>query len=151
LPFNQSFPEIERVNLLLKWLDYPITRRASFYTIYFDTVDTAGHLKGVENYIETGAAMKKVDDIIKTLLNELEKRQHLFDPQILIVSDHGMSNVSKSKVIVLNKLINEKCLLNYQLSYSITSIWPLDGDCHNMLINNLTGIEHLKVYEKRKK
>jgi len=93
--------------------------------------------------------MKKVDDNIKLLLNELEKRQHLFDAHIFIVSDHGMSNVNKSKVIILKNYINEDCLLTSQPSYSVYGLWPRTENCHNMLVANLTGIEHLHVYEKK--
>jgi hypothetical protein len=53
--FDQSLPGFARVDILLSWLDLPAAERPSFYTLYFDLVDTAGHRYGPDA-LETNAA-----------------------------------------------------------------------------------------------
>lgn len=44
LPFDGKLSPDQRVDQLLRWIDLPAPQRASFFTLYFEQVDHAGHM-----------------------------------------------------------------------------------------------------------
>ena len=96
--FNQEVSERQRVDAVIDWLRRPAVTRPKFVTLYFDTVDTAGHRHGPDAS-ETNAAIGNVDALIGRLLSELDG---LGQPaNLVITSDHGMAQTSASRVIRL--------------------------------------------------
>ncbi|CAN5336078.1 ectonucleotide pyrophosphatase/phosphodiesterase [soil metagenome] len=102
-PFDQAVSGDARVDQLLAWMDE--TPRPDFATLYFDTVDTAGHHAGPDAP-ETIAATTGVDSSIARLIEGLKARG-LYDRTVLvIVSDHGMAATSPDRVMYLDDLID---------------------------------------------
>ena len=99
--FNQEVSERQRVDAVIDWLRRPAATRPKFVTLYFDTVDTAGHRHGPDA-VETNAAIANADMLIGRLLDELEG---LGQPaNLIITSDHGMAQTSASRVIRLQDI-----------------------------------------------
>jgi predicted AlkP superfamily pyrophosphatase or phosphodiesterase len=97
--FAQAMPESNRVAAIVDWLRRPAATRPAFLTLYFDTVDTAGHRFGPDS-AEVRAAMRGVDARIGELMQELAA---LGQPVNLIVgADHGMAPIDASRTIDLN-------------------------------------------------
>ena len=46
LRYDQAVSNVQRVNTVLDWMRRPAAIRPAFVTLYFDTVDTAGHRFG---------------------------------------------------------------------------------------------------------
>jgi predicted AlkP superfamily pyrophosphatase or phosphodiesterase len=88
--FDQSLPGFARVDILLSWLDLPAAERPSFYTLYFDLVDTAGHRYGPDA-LETNAAAAEVDAAIARLIEGLNARGYAGRVNFVIAADHGMA------------------------------------------------------------
>lgn len=103
--FDKKLTPFERVDGLLAWLDLPPEQRPRFLTLYFDHVDTAGHNFG-PLAPETGAAVKEADEAIARLLAGLEKRGLRDRANLVIVSDHGMSETSADRVIFVEDLMD---------------------------------------------
>ena len=103
-PFDQKLPDFARVDILLSWLDAPDGERPAFATLYFDIVDTAGHLYGPDSP-KTVSASAQVDASIARLLDGLEARGLRDTTNIIIVSDHGMAPVSDDQIFELDSLI----------------------------------------------
>jgi predicted AlkP superfamily pyrophosphatase or phosphodiesterase len=105
LPYDKSLPGDARVDRLLAWLDRPEGERPVLSTLYFDIVDTAGHLHGPDAS-ETEAAVASVDASIGRLIDGLKARG-LYDGAVLIVvSDHGMAATSPDRTVYLDDLID---------------------------------------------
>lgn len=98
--FNGKLPAAERVDTLLSWLDQP-GQQFGFLTLYFDDVDHAGHKFGPAAP-ETAQAVALVDQAIGRLLDGLASRH--VEANVVIVSDHGMTPVSRQRVIRMDKL-----------------------------------------------
>lgn len=105
IPFDQRLPDFARVDILLSWLDMPEETRPEFLTLYFDIVDTAGHMYGPESP-KTVSATAQVDAAIARLLDGLEARGMLETTNIVIVADHGMAEVSDDQVISLEEKVS---------------------------------------------
>jgi predicted AlkP superfamily pyrophosphatase or phosphodiesterase len=96
--FNQALTGEQRVNGLLDWLRRPAAIRPRFLTLYFDTVDSAGHSYGPMDARTTQAAAD-VDKRIGELVAGLET---LGQPaNLVIVADHGMAATSSDRVVLL--------------------------------------------------
>ena len=102
--FSMQVSNTQRVNAVLDWMRRPADIRPEFATLYFDTVDTAGHDGGPDSE-EVNAALRDVDAHIAMLLDGL---QTLGQPaNLVIVSDHGMAATSSDRVIALDDLLDE--------------------------------------------
>ncbi len=80
----------QRVDTLLGWLSDPPATRPRFATLYFDLVDTAGHLHGPDSP-DVNRAIAATDASIGRLVAGL-KAQGL-KPNLIIVADHGMAAI----------------------------------------------------------
>ncbi|MBC2777446.1 alkaline phosphatase family protein [Parasphingopyxis marina] len=101
--YDQHVSNVQRVNAVLDWLRRPETLRPRFVTLYFDTVDTAGHMNGTAGP-EIDAAITEIDARIGELVDGLAAIGRAAN--ILIVSDHGMRQVDAARVIQLDELID---------------------------------------------
>ena len=105
LPFDKSLTSARRVDGLLAWLDLPPAQRPRFCTLYFDIVDTCGHLYGPDAP-ETAAAVAEVDEAVGRLLAGLARRGLREKTDLVLVSDHGMEPVSPDQVIFLDDYVD---------------------------------------------
>jgi predicted AlkP superfamily pyrophosphatase or phosphodiesterase len=101
--FDQNVANVQRVNTLLDWLRRPTSLRPAFGTVYFDTVDSAGHKYGPDS-VEVNAALAEVDARIGEMVDGAVK---LGVPiNWVIVADHGMRATDEGRVIQLDDLID---------------------------------------------
>ncbi len=103
--FDQSMSAEARVDQLLAWLDVPASERPAFLALYFDEVDTDGHRYGPDAP-ELNAALARTDAAIGRLTAGLEARGLLAASNLIVVSDHGMAETSRDRVIHLEELVS---------------------------------------------
>ena len=101
--FSMQVSNTQRVNSVLDWLRRPADIRPAFVTLYFDTVDSAGHDGGPDSE-EVAVALRDVDAHIAMLVGGLGD---LGQPaNLVIVSDHGMAATSSERVIALDEIVD---------------------------------------------
>lgn len=105
--FDQSLTGDARVDRLLQWLDGP--NPPDLATLYFDIVDTAGHVNGPDASATTAAATA-VDASIARLLRGLEERGRGDRVNLVIVSDHGMAATAPERAVYLDDLVEASAL-----------------------------------------
>lgn len=88
-PYDGGVPNESRVDQVLTWLALPPEHRPHLITLYFSTVDDAGHRNG-PNSPELAAAVSDVDRLIGRLRNGLIALPHGERAHLVVVSDHGM-------------------------------------------------------------
>lgn len=94
-----------RVDTVLAWLARPAAERPRLSLLYFDQVDIANHTKGADAP-ETAAAVHAVDAAIGRLLAGLEKLGLRESANLVIVSDHGMSETSPDRVVFFDDMMD---------------------------------------------
>lgn len=114
VPFDQSLSGDARVDIALSWQDLPADQRPRLGTLYFDIVDSAGHRHG-PRADETRAAVASVDASVGRLVEGLKARGLWDRTVLLITSDHGMSETSPERVVVIDDLIDPAAL---RITYS---------------------------------
>jgi predicted AlkP superfamily pyrophosphatase or phosphodiesterase len=87
LNFDDHFPDEKRIDQVIAWLRLPAEQRPHFITLYYSTVDHAGHQYGPDSP-ETATAVQHVDQLVGVLWADLARLQLPID--LIVVSDHGM-------------------------------------------------------------
>jgi predicted AlkP superfamily pyrophosphatase or phosphodiesterase len=101
--FNQAVSGAQRVDAVIDWLRRPDAQRPRFVTLYFDTVDVAGHGHGPQA-AETTQAVADVDVQIGRLVQGLRDLRQAAN--LVIVSDHGMAATDSARTIPLDRIAN---------------------------------------------
>jgi len=87
LKFDDHYPDEKRIDQVVAWLRLPAAQRPHFITLYYSTVDHAGHQYGPDSP-ETATAVQHVDQLVGVLWADLARLQLPID--LIVVSDHGM-------------------------------------------------------------
>ena len=111
------------VDLAMTWLksDKP----PNFLMLYYGMLDHAGHEHGFGSP-ETLQEVRNIDNMTGYLLEQLEKNNLLDKWNIIITADHGMTNVSRKRVINITHYVNtSECQVNGD--GGVRFIWPNNG------------------------
>lgn len=147
-PYDGSIPNEERVDTVLSWLDLPVNERPTMLTLYFSDVDSAGHQFSPDSE-ETGAAVKRVDDVIGRLMEGLKKRKIDEKANVIIVSDHGMIAVPQRRSVVLDDYFDVNDAERVIWVSELVQIWPKKGAENKILSALRTSMpSQIKVYRK---
>jgi len=116
----------DRVDQILEWLGLPPARRPSFLTLYFSDVDRAGHSFGPESD-ETIEAVRRVDQYLSRLITGLESLGLTDSVNIVITSDHGMSQLAGDRVVYIDDYIDVSRAGVLSLGQYV-ALWPDSAD-----------------------
>ena len=107
--FDGRVPHRERVQQVVDWLSLPADQRPDLVTLYFSVVDSASHTYG-PTAPATLAAIVEVDRQIAVLWQAIESLniREGTDINLMLVSDHGMSEVDPNLFIDTNTLPQPK-------------------------------------------
>jgi predicted AlkP superfamily pyrophosphatase or phosphodiesterase len=96
----------QRVDSVLNWLALPADRRPHMLTLYFSTVDGAGHSFGpLSPQVDT--ATKQLDVALGRLLDGIERLPEVRDRvYMVLVADHGMSETSSRWYVGIDTVID---------------------------------------------
>lgn len=110
--YDHDRPYEERVGGVIDWLKLPIEKRPHFITLYFHDTDSFGHDYGTDSP-EVNQAIQRLDGIAGLLFKKLDEIKMRDSVNVIIVSDHGMTNISKERVINIEKMIESyNCKFN---------------------------------------
>jgi predicted AlkP superfamily pyrophosphatase or phosphodiesterase len=143
-PFDMVIDGQHRVDGLIDWLRRPAGTRPHFLTLYFDTVDTAGHKFGPGS-ADTADAVRKVDALIGSLTAQLRDLGQ--SANLVIVADHGMAPTSFTRAIAIDKVADPADYRVFE-SGPYASFYPVAG--HEAALEKalLRPHEHMQCWRK---
>jgi len=103
--YDGSIPDSTRIDSIAAWFDPSGDVQADFGTLYFSFVDSRGHSYGPDAP-EVDEAVKEMDGLLGYFMEKLNEVGLSDNINVLLVSDHGMSELSEDKVIILDEIIN---------------------------------------------
>jgi predicted AlkP superfamily pyrophosphatase or phosphodiesterase len=109
-PHAPAAPMDQQVDTVLGWIDLPADQRPSLIRLHFGAVDTAGHLFGPDSR-NVNDAIATVDAALGRLVDGLKTRKVYDAVNLVVVSDHGMANISPDRIIYLDDLIDAKSVV----------------------------------------
>jgi len=142
--YDGSMPERARIDTAVSWLESGV----DLATLYFELVDDAGHDFGLHSDSLT-AAIGKADELIGYLQGRLSQAGLWDATDIVIVSDHGMAELSRNKIIELDSIIDLE-RVEWMVWDPVTLIQPKRGSVE-MVYPQLKKREnelHYRVYRK---
>lgn len=104
--YNGRVPEETRVQQALDWLQLPEAKRPHFITLYFSNMDDAGHSYGPNNDEKLSAALAPLDQALGKLFDGVAALK--LPVNIIIVSDHGMTEVANDHFIPTEPLLDDE-------------------------------------------
>jgi len=104
-PFDERVGANKRVDQVLQWLDLPSDQRPTFLTLYFSDIDSAGHDFGPDSRAVADAA-RRLERYLSRLMRGLERRRLQDRLNLVIVSDHGMSESTTSRIVILDDYLS---------------------------------------------
>ena len=121
--YNEAVTGDSRVDAVIDWLRRPAATRPRFVTLYFDTVDTAGHEYGPAAP-ETTRAVAGVDAEIGRLVDGLATLGQTAN--LVIVADHGMAATSSARTVALDTIADPA---DYRIEEAgpYAGLYPVDG------------------------
>jgi len=122
----------DKVKQVVEWLELPIEKRPKLVCLYFNEPDHAGHVYGADSK-EVNNQIEVSDYILGYLMNSLKQLEIYDNINIVIVSDHGMVDVSEEKVINIDNfnlpgiIEGRGPIMNYKIdSDDLNKIFDID-------------------------
>lgn len=145
-PFDDDFPNRERVHQVLTWLSLPEAERPSFITLYFSDLDHAGHQFGPDAP-ETLRVAEEVDELLGQLVAGIDARGLTNQTTIVATADHGMSQQAVDRKIFLDDYVDLKTVDVVDWS-PVLHIRPISGTVDELYRALRGKHKALDVYRK---
>jgi len=100
--YDSGMPHTERVDRVLSWLRRDPATRPGLLTLYFSSVDSAGHGHGPDDPA-VDQAVRGVDQAVGRLLDGIEASSLSDKVDLVVVSDHGMAPKDPEKIVFLDQ------------------------------------------------
>lgn len=95
-PYKHNTPDITRFNQIIDWLKLSADERPELVLGYFSTIDSIGHDFGIHSN-ELATSINNFDKLLGKFLDRI-KHELTFDVNIILVSDHGMTDISEDRL-----------------------------------------------------
>ena len=103
--YKNGVDPIEKINEVISWLEYPKEEQPELITLYFNEPDHSGHVYGSEA-LNTLDEIAYADYLLGYLLSSLSSVGLVNAVNFIIVSDHGMVDVSVDRTINIDNIID---------------------------------------------
>lgn len=144
--YNGDVPNTMRVDKVLGYLDKPVAERPTLITLYFSHTDDVGHEFGPDAE-ETKYAVHDVDTLIARLMSGLKERGIENRVNIIITSDHGMTNYYAKQSVILDEKFNVDDAEQVLWSSPLVQIFPNPGKLET-IFDRIKDLEKVKCWKK---
>ena len=131
-----------RVDSIVSWFEYPEEKRPKLSMLYFSEPDHSGHLYGPTDN-KTLFQIELADSLLGYLIDSINNLDIAHLINIILVSDHGMVEVSEEKMINIDDYLN----VNY-VSYGKGPYIEI-YDIQNGNNDSTIQIPHITTYSKQ--
>lgn len=107
--YQHNRPYEQRIDGVLSWLQLSPDERPDFITLYFHETDSRGHKFGPDSP-ENNRAIARLDSMLARLIEGLRAVKQLAKTNIIVVSDHGMTNLAEDRIVRLDQIVGEDSL-----------------------------------------
>lgn len=139
--FDYRVPFEQRLAELIGWCQLPPAERPALIAFYLEETNSAGHRFGPDSP-EVAAAVKLLDGRIAALLDRL--RTAGIEPNLMVVSDHGMTATSLTRTIALDDWLDLKTI-QIDSDGSVLALRPLAGSAEE-LAGRFRKVPHVRAY-----
>lgn len=103
--YDGSVPDSTRIDSVMAWMNPSGDVKADLGTLYFSFIDSRGHSHGPDSP-EVDQAVVEMDGLLGYLFEQIEAADLNELLNVIIVSDHGMAELSDNRIIFLDEIID---------------------------------------------
>ncbi len=135
----------KRIDGVIDWLKLPYNERPHFLTMYFHETDSKGHRFGTTG-IEINNAIHLLDSLVGDLYKRLKDINMADSVDIILLSDHGMTNLDKERKINIESLLDIKCKI---IGFGpVMMIEPPKQKVEEVYLELKKSANHFRVFKK---
>jgi len=146
--YDASVPYDSRIETVMEWLKLPEKERPHLITLYFDEPDYTGHTFGPLSN-ENKVVVHKMDSIIGSLSRKLDALAIGKEINLIIVSDHGMTNISDGKKVKILDYLKPNWLEYAEVINPIMSI-STSLNSQDSISKALRKVPHIRYWKTGK-
>lgn len=143
--YDQKLPFNQRIDSVVTWLQLPEKQRPGLIMLYFHEPDESGHHLGPEND-SLSTTIMYLDSLVGDLRKKLTELPIGKNIDLIVVSDHGMVQLSPDKQIILDQFV-DTALIEFSDGWNPTMNIKAKPGCEDKLLNEFTKIDHLKAWK----
>lgn len=144
--YDHHMPFFDRVDSVAAWFSLPENRRPHLVTLYFHEPDETSHHFGVRS-AETEQKVAALDSLLGYIMRTMVALPIYDRLNIIVVSDHGMVDLSPEKIIQFPEKI-DLTGITQERSGPFSFLYPVKGWRARRLVRQLNRIPHLNAYRK---
>ena len=144
--YNDDMPAKARIDTVMKWMTGAGEQTVDFATLYYSDVDSKGHRYGTDSD-SLHNAIRRSDEIMGYLKQQMKKRDLWESTNVVIVSDHGMVDLSADKVVRLDEIIDIDDTKRV-IWGPVTMIQPKEDREEEVYQALKSAEDHYRVYKK---
>lgn len=143
--YNTTDPFAARIDTVAHWLQLPSALRPQLITFYFNEPDGQGHRTGPDSR-EIDELVMELDGLVGYLLETIRSLPIADQVNLIITSDHGMTERSTKGYIDLSAYI-DRDWLDIAFGGNPTMMWrPVEG-MTDSIYNILKDVEHVNIWK----
>lgn len=143
--YNESVDFDTRVDTVVEWLTNS-SLDISLAMMYFHEPDKTGHKYGPDS-AEVIAKVEEMDDVLGYLVGSLKKTSLWETLNLVVTSDHGMADVSNTKLIGILDYVNKDAVAKVPSLGPVANIMAAEGMVEEVF-RNLSMANHVSVYRR---
>jgi predicted AlkP superfamily pyrophosphatase or phosphodiesterase len=143
--YDDKIPYGNRIDTVVKWLQLPEKQRPHLITLYFDEPDHTGHNFGPLSPENQKMAIK-MDSVMGQLSSKLDQLSIGKQINLIIVSDHGMTDISNDKKVVILDYLKPEWLDYKTVINPIMSLQAKPG-YQDSIAKALKKVPHIKFWK----
>jgi len=143
--YNQKMPFEDRIDTVINWLKLPYAKRPHLVMWYYHEPDHTGHGFGPKS-AETKQVVEQIDSWLSDFFREAQKLPIYDSIDFIFVSDHGMTELSQDRQVILDKFIDTADLKRFDGWNPNYNLQPKLGN-EAKVWNALQNIPHVKVWK----
>ena len=143
--YDDKIPYGNRIDTVIKWLQLPEKQRPHLITLYFDEPDHTGHNFGPLSP-ENQKIIRKMDSLMGQLSSKLDQLSIGKKINLIIVSDHGMTDISNAKKVAILDYLKPEWLGYKAVINPIMSLQAKPG-YQDSIAKALRKVPHIKFWK----
>ncbi|XP_028997397.1 ectonucleotide pyrophosphatase/phosphodiesterase family member 5 isoform X2 [Betta splendens] len=146
LAYNASVPFEARVERIVEWFSAPEGEAVDFGVLYWEEPDESGHRYGPQSS-SMDEVIVGIDEKLGFLINELRKAGLYEKVNLIVTSDHGMTQLFSENIIELDEYVNRD-LYTWVDRSPVVGILPVEGKLDEVYGKLVDANPNMVVYKK---
>lgn len=143
--YDHRFPFSQRIDSVVHWLSLPEAQRPQLIMWYMDEPDGSGHRFGPEGE-DLKEVITRMDSLVGVFVRAIESLPHADEINIIVLSDHGMAQLSPEKRVFLDHFV-DTAMLEVIDGWNPNFNIKVKEGYSDTVFGQLSKVENIKVWE----